>query len=285
MTSGPIAKYHIAPNFSIPPIEAGGVLELGSIVSSLASADEPPINADCHIRIPQIELFCGHQKGFTATKSRMASGECGVWAKAFGIEGIGGELSHALGRSAEDVYNFQGVDTTYFKPSQKYMEDSMNQEDVSDFVKGLKYKPVYMVTGLKTAKGPSVKMSQRGNSNVTVEVGLEQPGGLPIELGPKFNYSKEARQEMGFEDSTDFIIGIRVKKLMYKKHWLLQTPQQHLLSEEHNKGATMVDDDGVKKDVDQVVDLDDDTNGEAGVLEKSEVDGEQLETLWFTTGT
>ncbi|KAJ4328352.1 hypothetical protein N0V84_001223 [Fusarium piperis] len=276
MASQPIPKYHIAPNFSIPPAEAGGTLGLGSIIASVASADEP-LNEDCHVPIPLAKLFCSHQRGFTTTKSRMANGEYGIWAKLVGVDGVGGDLSWAPEQSAEDVYHFRSIDTIYFNPSQEYIEESMNQDDVKDYVVGSSYEPVFMVTGLKTAKGPSVRMSNNRKWKVTAELGLQELGGLPIELGPKFNASKELRQEMGFEDSTDFIIGIRIKKLMYKKHWLTRTPGA-LVASEHNKGATMVDDDVVKGG-DEVVDLGDDTEGQIEI-ETEELGGKTLETAW-----
>jgi hypothetical protein len=282
MVSQPIPKYHIAPNFSIPPIEAGGTLELGSIIAGVASADEP-LNECCHVCIPTAKLFCSHQRDFTATKSRMTSGEYGLWAKLVGIDGVGGELSWAAERSAEDVYYFRSIDTIYFNPSQDYIEESMNQDDVKDYVVGSGYRPVYIVTGLKTARGPSVRMSKSRKLKVTVELGMQKPGGLPIEVGPKFNSSKEARQEMGFEDSTDFIIGLRVKKLMYKKHWLTQAPGG-LVAQEYKKGATMVDDDVVKKGGDEVVDLGDDTEDQIEI-ETDEVDGETLEMAWVVGQT
>ncbi|KAK7699088.1 hypothetical protein SLS57_012472 [Botryosphaeria dothidea] len=278
MASQPIPKYHIAPNFSIPPVEAGGILDLGSIIADIGSADEP-CNERCHLRIPLANLFCGHQKGFTATRSRLTSGEYGVWAKVVGIDGIGGKLSIASEQSAEDVYSFDGVDTIYFNPSQKYMEESMNQQDVKNFVIGSGYDPVYMVTGLKTARGPSVRISKSRKLGGTAEVGLQIPGGLPIELGPKFSTAKERMQQIGFEYSTDFIIGIRVKKLMYKKHWLTRAPKE-LVAKEHNKGATMVDDDVLKKGYDNVVDFGDDA--ECGIeIEMETIDAEDggTETL------
>ena len=114
---------------------------------------------------------------------------------------------------------------------------------MGDYTKGSKNKPVYMVTGLKTTRSSPVMLCKSGNSKSKIQIRLQQPGGLPIKLGPKLNYSKEVIQEIGFEGSTDFIIGIRVKKLMFKKHWLLRNPERHLLFEEHNKGATMIDDD------------------------------------------
>nr|XP_036576330.1 uncharacterized protein CTRU02_13707 [Colletotrichum truncatum]KAF6783055.1 hypothetical protein CTRU02_13707 [Colletotrichum truncatum] len=116
MTGKQIPKYHLAPTFSIPPSDAGGVLELGSIIESIDSAEEP-INRDCHLRIPSSELFCNHQRNFSSTRSRMKSGEYGVWAHVLGADGIRGELSFAPERSDEDVYHFRSLDTVYFNPS------------------------------------------------------------------------------------------------------------------------------------------------------------------------
>ncbi|KAH6997702.1 hypothetical protein BKA56DRAFT_565918 [Ilyonectria sp. MPI-CAGE-AT-0026] len=282
MSNQQIPKYHIAPNFSIPPVQAGGILELGSIIASVATADEP-INEDCHVRVPISKLFCSHQKRFSATKAHMTGGKYGVWAKLVGVDGVGGELSWAPERSAEDVYHFRSIDTIYFNPSQEYMEESMNKDDVKDHLVGSGYGHVFMVTGLKTARGPSVRMSKSTKWKNTVKLELQQPGGLPIKLGPKFDTSKEARQEMGFEDSTDFVIGIRVKKLMYKKHWLTRGPGA-LAAKEHNEGATMVDDDVVKMDGDEVVDLGDDTEGEIEV-ETEGASGETLKTEWVVRQT
>ncbi len=278
MDTQQIPKYHIAPNFSIPPAEGGGILELGSIIANIADADEP-VNADCHVRIPISKLFCSHQTGFSATRSSMMSGEYGIWAKSVGVEGVGGELSWAPQQSAEDVYRFRGIDTIYFNPSQEYVEESMSKDDVKDHMVGSGYRPVYMVTGLKTARGPSVRMSQSKMRTNTVKLGLWAPGGLPIELGPKFSTSKEKKQEMGFEDATDFIIGIRVKKLMYKKHWLTRT-RGELVWKQHNKGATMADSDAVADNgLDEVIDLGDDSEGQIQV-ETEEGGNEILETAW-----
>lgn len=277
MASQQVAKYHIAPNFTIPPIEAGGVLTLGSIIAGIGSADEP-LNDNCRLRIPQEQLFCSHQSGFTATRSRMTSGEYGVWAKIAGVDGVGGELSWAPERTAEDVYRFRSIDTIYFNPSQKYLEESMKQDDVHDYIVGSGFDPVYVVTGLKTARGPAVRMFRSKSRNAKVEMGVQGPTGLPIELGPRFNISREARQEMGFEDSTDFIVGIRVRKVMYKKHWLTRAPGTFAAAE-YNKGATMVDEDFVE-DEGEIVDLGDTSDGETEV-EECVNEGSVPETIWL----
>ncbi|OPB42087.1 hypothetical protein A0O28_0032040 [Trichoderma guizhouense] len=278
MLSRPVLKYHIATNFSIPPVEAGGILQLGSIIANVASADEP-LNDDCHVQIPQDKLFCSHQKGFTAIKSHMTRGDYGVWAKFVGLVGLGGELGWASKRSTEDIYYFRSIDTIYFNPSQAYMNDSMHQNDIKDYLVGSGEDHVYMVTGLKIARGPSVKMAETRRFQAAGNLGLQEPGGSSFELGPKFGISKEMRQEAGFEDSTDFIIGIRVRKLMYKKHWLTRTSGA-LLAKEYNKGATMVDDDAARNGADEAVDLGDDGMEAQTEVETETIDSKITQTVW-----
>jgi hypothetical protein len=256
-------KYHLAPNFSIPPVEAGGVLTLGSLIPNIATADDP-INVDCHVHIPTCKLFCSHQTGFSATRARMSSGEYGIWAKFVDIGGVGsggGELSWAPEKSAEDVFHFRAIDTVYFNPSQEYLEESMGKDDVKEYMEGSGSRAVYMVTGLKTARGASLKTHKTAKRTAAAELGLKDLGGLSAGVGSKLAASKEVRQGMGFEDSTDFIVGIRVKKLMYKKHWLTWRATGPLVAKEHNNGATMVGNDTAKKSYDEVVGLDDDLEG------------------------
>ncbi|KAL6809404.1 hypothetical protein GGI42DRAFT_317848 [Trichoderma sp. SZMC 28013] len=281
MLSRPVPKYHIATNFSIPPVEAGGILQLGSIIANVASADEP-LNEDCHVQIPQAKLFCSHQKGFTAITSHMTRGDYGVWAKFVGLAGVRGELGRASKRSTEDIYYFRSIDTIYFNPPQAYMKDSMHQNDIKDYMVGSGEDHVYMVTGLKIARGPSVRMAEIRRFQAAGKLELRELGGLAFELGPKFGTSKEMRQEAGFEDSTDFIIGIRVKKLMYKKHWLTRVSGT-LLAKEYNKGATMVDDDAAKNDADEVVDLEDDDMEAQTEVETETIDSKITQTLWVVS--
>ncbi|KAH8600193.1 hypothetical protein B0O99DRAFT_464589, partial [Bisporella sp. PMI_857] len=207
--------YHSPPNHSINPLDKKGILQLGSIIVDIDSAEEP-LTEECHVSIPPTKnIQRSQQRGFTARMSSMRRGDFGVWAKLVGTDGIGGELSYAPERSGEDIYHFRAVDTEYFSPSKDYLRNSMEADVVDMYVTEHKV-PVYMVTGLKTARGPSVWMATGKSDEAKLELGLQQPGGVPIELGPKLDVSREARREMGFEDSDDFIVGIRVKKLVYK---------------------------------------------------------------------
>ncbi|KAI0198196.1 hypothetical protein F4808DRAFT_266323 [Astrocystis sublimbata] len=251
-----VPKYHRAPNFSINPPDAGGLLELGSLIIDIANADEPPINEECRLPIPHNQLFCSHQEGFEATRSRLRSGEYGVVAKLMGLGGVGGEVSGKHGKSDMDVLSVRKLDTIYFAPSPEYLRESMAMGDVKEYIEGTGYEPVYLVTGLKIARGPRAKAAKSKERGAVLEVGVHPLVGVPFEVGPKVSMARETRDEVAFQSSTDFIAGIRVRKLVYKKHWLLRRPGG-LTSNEFNKGATMVDDEYVGRagDGEEVLDL------------------------------
>lgn len=137
-----------------------------------------------------------------------------------------------------------------------------------------------VVTGLKIATGSSVKIASVKKKGAVAEIGADLTSiGVPFEIGPKFNLERETRDEIGFDESTDFIAGIRVRKLAYKKHWLLRT-RGTLTAMEFTKGATMVDDDYMgEAPGEEILDL-----GEAdGLIAEHEieiVDGEAVGIGW-----
>lgn len=61
-----IPKYHLAPNFSLPPVDFGGELTLGSIIPSIQTADET-IKVDCRVDFPSVKAVLSRKMGFAAT--------------------------------------------------------------------------------------------------------------------------------------------------------------------------------------------------------------------------
>jgi hypothetical protein len=204
------------------PPDRGAELELGILIKDLKSlGTERPLNLKSHLPINDRDLYCDYKKGFTSTRERMENGEHGIWAKFAAQSGIGGELSWTTERTANDTYNFKGFDTIYFE--QDYLHRSMNHPDVKDFVVGFGYRPIYMVYGLKIARSPVVKMKTGRKRELKVDLGLNQPGGIQgLEVGPRIKTTVDIQDEMSFDESDDFIIGIQVKRLYYKRCYFLE---------------------------------------------------------------
>ncbi|KAI9686747.1 MAG: hypothetical protein M1822_002806 [Bathelium mastoideum] len=193
--------------------------------------------------------------------------------------GIGGELSWTHEQSQDDAYNFKRLDTIFFTPTEEYIKASMKEKDVSDWVEGSNFEPVYMVTGLKIAHGPSVKLNTTKKWDLAAQAGVQNPAGLPLQVGPKLHPSGKQTQESAWEDSDDFIFGIRVKRLVYKKFWFSRSASRKFEVSAYNKGATLVDDDDQDSGDDDVLDiaLDKELEGMETMLE---IDA-GIETTWI----
>jgi hypothetical protein len=121
-------------------------------------------------------------------------------------------------RNAEDTYRFEKLKEISFTTTKEYMTQSMNAPAVKQIVEGGGWDPVYMITGLKIARVPSVSLQKGKKVAAKDDLGLSQPGGIQgLEIGPNFEYANEPSVSMALEKSDDFIYGIRVKRLYFKR--------------------------------------------------------------------
>ncbi|KAK3356654.1 hypothetical protein B0T25DRAFT_629937 [Lasiosphaeria hispida] len=150
----------------------------------------------------------------------MRKGEFGVWARLVGMDDFGGELSSSCGFSDETKYNFNRLDTFTFNPSADYLEASMRELEVTEYVETTDWELVCLAIGIKVAVGPRIRLSKTTSTVGKVEMGLHQPASLPVEIGPRVGFERDGHVSEGWETSDDFIFGLRIKKLVYKRSWL-----------------------------------------------------------------
>jgi hypothetical protein len=238
------------------------------------------LNERCRTAIPQAEIYCHHKTGFTAKRSDIRKGAYGIWAEFVGQTGIGGELCWSHESTGEDIYAFKQLDTMYFTPTVAYLKASMNAPDVADWIDGANFAPVYIVTGLKIARSPSVNMKKGNDWEFSGHLGLQDPAGVPLRVGPKINPSGSRKSEEGWEESDDFIYGVRVKKLVYKKRWLSFGKREDLKSMDYIRGATLVGDDDSESDEEEDI-LEIDFEGELERREEVREVEDGTETFWI----
>ena len=232
-----VPTYHLVPRFDIKPAAAGGRIDLGSLIEDLDTLK--PIDAENRVPIPQDQLECDHKWGVTVTRTKVRKGEYGIWMKF--LEAVAAQLSWCPDMSRTDTIHFKRLDTISFDPTSEYIEQSMGRDDIKDCIDGLGHPPVYMITGLKIGRGPSGSYGTTDKPAFVGEVGVFQPAGLPVEIGPRVNRSKEDTASVDFEVSDDFIIGVQVIRLRHER-WAGK-----LASKEHNRGATLYGDDGAPR--------------------------------------
>ncbi|KAJ4327400.1 hypothetical protein N0V84_002171 [Fusarium piperis] len=259
-----IQTYHLPPNFSIRPAPHGPI-QLGSILTNLS--DVEVLNSDCHVPIEERNVFSHRQHGFEATASRMRRGELGTWAKAIGFKGLGGEFSGSRETIRECKYRFDRLDTLYFSPTPVYRRASMKELDLAEYIEASGWEPVYLVTGLKVAVQPSVQMSTSKSVALLGEAGVSEVTGLPVDVGPRVEFQGQDQSSEAWTTSDDFVFGIRVEKLVYKRRWLSRQRRDEgpLQSKLFAKGAQLVGegDDSDEEEEDEIVqlELDEDLDG------------------------
>lgn len=203
--------YFVAPNFDVHP-PPDGPIKLGQIISA---PDEPtldPINRRDQIAAPDI-FPPSIKKGFSSTSQKLLSGGLGLWAQV--AASIGLNISLGFDGSEDVEITIEELETSYFNPSPEYVERVVALPEVQQYVTTSDFKvPVYMVTGMKIARGASIKTGTEHSFQGTAAV--EVPGDA-IRLGPEARFARSKTAQECFADSSDFVLAFRVQRIRFKK--------------------------------------------------------------------
>jgi hypothetical protein len=123
------------------------------------------------------------------------------------------------------------------------MRSCVETDDVQPYFKGSLFsKSVYMIVGLKIAKGAKVNYgaskSMETNANASVD---GTGGGVPAKVGAKAETKTEANEMTVWSDEKSFVFGYQLRKIGCKKGKVVQ-------DEEFNKGAFLDAERGRKED-------------------------------------
>jgi len=78
-------------------------------------------------------------------------------------------------RTIKNFWEFESLETWIIQPSGEYVEDSMEEEEVAAFLKGrgpLRSSSVFMITGIKVARGARTGMEDSRQKGVTAAPGV-----------------------------------------------------------------------------------------------------------------
>ncbi|RTE80931.1 hypothetical protein BHE90_004562 [Fusarium euwallaceae] len=233
--------YIMAPNFSMP----ADSLQLGDIVVNPLGLELVPLNRKTRLNIPDDDLSpVGVMEKFSATRQKLLSGRFGLWTTFLASLGlpVGADLGLFLERNSKDVINAGELHTHEFTATDEYVSNVMKQDVVKMYLEEFKYEiPLYMVTGLKIAKGASVNLDD--GVKFDAKLGITMPEAV-ADVKPVIQIIRNRTDGISFTSKTDFILAFRVRKVIYAGGKL-----RHELS---LKGTSMLDDDvmtGVERDI------------------------------------
>ena len=90
--------------------------------------------------------------------------------------------------------------------------------------------PIYMITGVKIARGATVNMIKEHEVGGKMHLGVHgAPAGVPGAVGPKVAISSKKTEGPSFRDSSDFVFAYRLREIFYQKG--------QVKHKEYNKGA------------------------------------------------
>jgi hypothetical protein len=222
--------YLPAPNFHTPPPPRCPVA-LGQI---LVNPADPlyTLNAGKVVApLDSQEIEALPAKGFTATRSQLREHDFKLWANLASLFPVGGGAAASSTASAEDVFTIGRVDTTFFIPSQAYLEASVNAPEVRRYLDGSRWrKPLYMVTGIKVARNAAVASSGAAGSSGRVDSQVDgTSAGIPLAAGFAGRARREDARSTSFR-SAGFLLAVELRKIKYRKGKLTE-------SKPHTKGA------------------------------------------------
>lgn len=132
-------------------------------------------------------------------------------------------------------------------------------------------KPIYIITGLKTVTGAAVKTNKRSTSVTKAAIEVEIPdskGILPLATKPEIAAKKEVKNNMSWEDHSDFIFAYRVSKVWVKRGSIFE--------EDFTKGAMLEKEEKKALNIAlQIAKVEEADPAEEGFLEEEIIDGDE----------
>ncbi|QPC79153.1 hypothetical protein HYE68_009905 [Fusarium pseudograminearum] len=203
-----VKEYFLAPNYTTA---AEGPIKLGSILRNITEFE--PLNQAVET-IPAMQLYpIDVKEQFEISLHELHSVNLNLKARALGLLGLGTGSSIERIRGSDDVISCHRLETLSFNPTDSYIEASMEDSNVKRFMRSSWFDaPVYMVTGLKIARGASRTSSTSSLLAVEHDTSLLPPG-APVAVGGMARCSISDDQGERWDRSTDFILAFKVKKI------------------------------------------------------------------------
>ncbi|KAG4434253.1 hypothetical protein IFR05_010272 [Cadophora sp. M221] len=207
--------YFLVPTRDTPP---SGPIFLGSIIKSPRSP-ELSINGKKSPLLSALEVNVTRLVDSSRQLTKSGKGKTGVWVEFLGGMGIGADISGNWDNIEQSTYKFAELITKTISPSLAEISAIFNEAEVQQCLKDSRFRDnLYMITGIKIARGADVAVSKIRSRGGNLNFGIDTtPFGVPIQIGPDIEISKEVGQSFEEKHTEDFVFAYRLREIRYRK--------------------------------------------------------------------
>lgn len=164
--------------------------------------------------MPQVE---SQEEAFSWDVNVGSSGHVALSAEMDGLP-VSATVQAEFKRNMHDWAQFKNLDTQLIAPTRGYVEASMMRPAVKTFLgKHFLPKSVFMITGLKIARGVERGAKRENMVGGGLDVGVTPSLGIPISLGPDVGGSVDRSEEIKAKVAKDFVWAVSLRQIYYRR--------------------------------------------------------------------
>ncbi|KAH7010847.1 uncharacterized protein B0I36DRAFT_370133 [Microdochium trichocladiopsis] len=212
--SGKVKTWFVAPNWDIAPTS----VKLGTVFFE----PTPPFIDKAHAKfVPADEDLTDipdatAKKNFTATADEVKKSKGGIFARFLGTVPVGGEATAQRDKSAVEHYTVKDLaSVSGWVPSLELEKKATESSSVAAFLEQWDYeKPVYMITGIRTAESVTVTTLRRRGRSLLGWFGIDlSPVDVPLTVGMTAEDSASRNEFVSFEDSSKIVFAYQLREI------------------------------------------------------------------------
>ncbi|KAI1427236.1 hypothetical protein F5Y12DRAFT_180742 [Xylaria sp. FL1777] len=209
--------FFLAPTWDYPS-SSSGPIQLGNIITSVKTPERALYRAPMP---DDSTVFSTAQSQVEFSIEKLFGGKLGIFTKLLNaILGFG--VDAAVNWEVNDTshFIFESLETTQFSPEPGYIHSCVSAEPVRRYLEKSRYrKPVYIITGLKTARGATARSLKARTVDGDISVGADATSwtGVPVEGGIEIGSKIGGKEHVSWKGTSDFVFAFRVRKLVVER--------------------------------------------------------------------
>lgn len=215
LPSARVKSYFLSPITTIPP---EGPIRLGNIIEDPNYVQEPINYSPAPPASAGEKVYLHNAANSTVALNASKSFALGLFAKFQQL--LQGKIGGKTSSSVEETWSFNNLQTQWFKPSDEYIKQSLQQMDVQDFIaqnySWLRRTKLYMVTGVMIAEGASsaIKAARQNELHLSLGVDTSLPQ-MPVTVLPQLDLegASGVAKSQGKSDTVVFAFQLRRIKI------------------------------------------------------------------------